>query len=620
MIELTFKLIRRAIIYIILGLLIYAGIQYSRDAWTKEQFRVFGIQVLKYSLPILALLYMFYKQYLERIILWINRKNSAEVIAEKLNHINQVSGAVRKGKDASTVGAAIIVKENILAKEKKELGNLQNTLYIYDFEKLHSWLNAHGSKYFVAGEFRINIVFSNMIRENQCFISQYWINKGVNPKTHYFYWKHFKNKRVLDYSFNDGLTPGGKPFLDMLRKYVILYVYHNFIPNFIMSNQPILESFEIIDRTKIERLFSKKLSQDYFKLKEETPIPLPMRGFIIETETAILYSNTDKTAENENKQLNGIREFYTTAGHILREKVFLYGITQSPTRVMKAMRELYPGFQHIFKMKFRSTSNFKRSFINFRIFLKKFKVIRIRIRRWITLTFKHKIINRKKGSKQKTILYSGRTTKKIYKIRRKISKLNSKEVRLFNNGYVEFYKGIYDNIADVGKKVKFPKVGVILESKSDSLTYSAYGFRQVNKITDTFMRYDTHFLKFIREEKEKVHNMHFNEVPNWESFILTILDAKFMNYKPILEMLGVTIKALKDIEKDKKKEENIKNQREATKSIPDFIKLLDEELISLAKDYGIDMEKIDFNTDTWRAQIMRELSSEWKKLTRREVL
>ena len=44
------------------------------------------------------------------------------------------------------------------------------------------------------------------------------------------------------------------------------------------------------------------------------------------------------------KDKTGMREFYTTAGHILRETVYVYGITQSHTRTLLALRELYPGY------------------------------------------------------------------------------------------------------------------------------------------------------------------------------------------------------------------------------------------------------------------------------------
>lgn len=585
----------RIITFSILLLIIYIIWQYTLEVWTFDQVLIFITDVAVYGLPVLLLIIIIYKTFIERIILWFNRKKSAQIIVDKLAKINQVSGAVRSGKDSSTIGAALIARDYILNRERKELLKLEHDLYIYDFELLKDWLNKNGKKFFVASEYRINLVFTQMIKENECFIAEYWKKKFI-PKKHFQSWKYRKNKYTPDVAFQDGLTPGGQHFLDILKRYTVLYMYHNFIPNFIMSNQPILESFEVIKKSgKIKRLFSKKLSQDYFKLKLNTPIPFPKRGFIIETETAIFYSNTDSTEGKYFKDESGIREFYTTAGHLLREEVFLYGITQSATRTLKALRELYPGYQHVFKMKFRSISSFSRSLLKFRSQLKKLRILQLRLERWF---YRHS---------KKLAIIDRRITRKIYRLKYKISRLSQKDAIKWSKGYIIFYKGIYEDIKDVGKRVTFPKFGVILENKTEITTYNTFGFKQTNKISDCFGRYDTHFMYTIREAKEILQNMHFNDVDNWKQFKVIFDDIKGMNYATFNALMTIVITAVKKEETKLKKREKIEKQNRSSMTPPIFSELENIELSRLATDFGIDFKSLSYTFRFSKQRLIKKL-------------
>ncbi len=603
-------------------IILYVIYQWTYHDWSVDMILDFFTRSLRYLLPSLAIFYILYKSFIEKIILYIQRNKSAEIIAEQLNQINQISGAVRSGKDSSTVGASMIVKEYIRKKEKKELKKLKFELYIYDFKKINDWLNKNGKQFFVASEKMINQVFTKMLRDNQCFISDYWINKGINPKNHILSWKYKKDKYVPDIAYEDGITPGGQHFLDRLKKYVILYIYYNFIPNFIMSNQPILESFKVIKKNKrINRLFSKRLSQDYFKLKEETPIPFPKRGFVIETETAIFYSNIDSKNEKYVKDESGIREFYTTAGHLLREQVYIYGITQSSTRVMKALRELYPGYQHVFKMKFRATSNFTRRLIRFRIMIKKIRIARLQMFYYInSFTFskiryliEHYLRIKLKKTKN-IILKEKRYTKRIQKTKRRISHLYQKEAQKWANGYIIFYKGIYENISDVGKRVSFPLFGVIQESKKNTTTYQTFGFKQVNKIKDCFGRYDTHFMRTVREAKEIIYNMHFTDVPNWESFDVAFEDINDMNYSTFKQMMTVVVNLIEKKEKERKIRENKLLQERKNRPLPNLRNLEVDELINLCIDLDINQNMFDPSSSTYKADIIKAIADEYKLL------
>jgi len=600
--------------------ILYVIYQWTINDWTFKKILEYFYEFLPWFLTGLLVTYILYKSLIEIIVLEIQRKESAKVIAEDLNQINQVSGAVRAGKDSSTVGAALIVKAHIQKKERKELKKLRYDLHIYDFNKLHDWLNKHGKQFFVASDYRMKKVFEEMIRNNDAFIHDYWLKKGIKPRDHIRSWKFKHDKFVPDVAYYDGLTPGGKHYLDLLFKYTIMYMYYYFVPNFIMSNQPILESWTIVKKTgKITRLFSKKLSQDYFKLKEDTPMPFPKRGFIIETETAIFYSNVDDKNEKYIKETSGIREFYTTAGHLLQEQVFIYGITQSATRVMKALRELYPGYQHVFKMKLRATHDFTRWIVRVRVFFKKVKILRLTMYRALNkmsfarIRFKLSSWIHTKRKKDKLILPENRYTHRIFKARHKISKLQQKELQLWAKGYIMFYKGVYENISDVGKKVSFPLFGVIQESKRDTTTYQTMGFKQVNRIKDCFGRYDTHFMKTVREAKEILYDMHYMDVPNWDGFQVKFDDIKEMNYSTFLSLVTVVIKHLEEKEKEHKKQLNIWRQNIKKIPLPNFTQLDISELKALSIDYGVNLDKLDLSSNTYKADVIKELAQEYKK-------
>lgn len=612
-------LLKKSVIIVLAIIGLYSLYQYFEGQWTATEALDFIYDFILYRvIPGIIIAYIAYKTIIEKILLYLNRKKSAEVLATRIPKIIQKSGSVRAGKDSSTTSAALLVKEYVLTEEIKEMQELRKRLFIYDFKRVDLWLNVNGKIFLVSGKKRINEAYASMLRKNQCFIHTTLLRK-IDPKVHYHSWRKYKGTRVLDYSFKDGLTPGGIPFLSLLQSYVIMYVQHIFIPNFIMSNQPIMEKFKI-NKKHIEKLMSKKFSQDYIKLKENTPIPLPLRGFIIETETAIFYSNTNRGNESEDKSTNGIREFFTTAGHTLQERVFYYGITQSATRTSKSIRELYQGYQHVFKSKVRATSGYRRFMLSVVIAL--IRAIEPVVNLLDFLYTKHliQLLHKKRGISLKTLNQNNPFRRFKTFLLMLISKIKARQKRLYNRGYIEFYIGVYENLSDVGKRVPFPKIGVLLESKTTNNTYIAYGFKQTVKIKDTWGRYDTHYMKFIREEKEKVHSMHFNDVPNWDhQFQISHQDAEFTGYKVFRDILKFVYDRLEEERKEKKRSE-LKFKQSITTPIdtPDFTQLEINEVIALANDFGIDLEKLsEINFEEEEERIYQALVTEYKKFRKR---
>lgn len=628
MIRFANKIFWKLLSSIILVLLIIAIWKYSQDKWSMDQVLEFLITSTYYGVPIIIFLIMIYRMYIEKAIYWWGRRKSAEVNADDIPMSVQVDGPKRSGKDSSQTGAAIILKELIFRRHKKELKDLRYMLYIYDFKLINPYLEKFGKLLFVASDLRINAVFEGMLKENNCFILDYWIQKGITPKTHLHSWKFRKNKMIPDVPFEDGLTPGGKHMLDMLKRYFLIYMRLHYTPNFIMSNQPIIEDYKISKKGHIKVLFSKIFSLDYLSLKKYTPMPFPISGIVIQTETAIYLPNTDSTIQAEINNTSGIRETYTTWGHLGREEVYVRDITQDKNRPNKSLRELYEGYIHVFKLKFVCTSNFFRFNYSIRRFLNKFKIFRLKIKRFIIpsglkkvyqvreSTTKNKIL--KLGNKilkfiikiVNTVLRFGdqRLETKIYRIRKRISLLHQKDLKKWAKGYIVFNLGVYDKIDDSGKKVRYPLFYGMKESSSKDSAYRMSGFKQVNKITDTFGRYDTFMMYTVREAKERIINMHFNDVSTWTKMAMSIEKMQSMKYSVLDKMLTVPLEYKEKILKEIEKKLTILRQKSKEIKIPVLESLNSNELEYLASDFKLDYKTLDYTFKFNKESLIKKIS------------
>jgi hypothetical protein len=169
--------------------------------------------------------------------------------------------------------------------------------------------------------------------------------------------------------------------------------------------------------------------------------------------------------------------------------------------------------------------------------------------------------------------------KMIERTRKRISQVVTIQERIHNQGYLVTYKGVYSNERDVGKKVRFPRFGVKLEAVNDQIIYPAFGFKSYIRISDSWGRYNTHFVKFLRDTKENRHKMHYNDVPNWTSFELTDQDARGMDYSALNEIIEGVLEKSEDKTPEKKK-------TKTKRLIPNFSNLTDRELLLTCRDYG----------------------------------
>lgn len=535
--------------------------------WTVKDVLTNFAKFMGYTGLISLFLVWLYYAFLESFLANRNRDKTAEVCVEEYGLTNQVSGKPRSGKDSSTIGEARLINELELEKDLEELEKLRKILYIYDFEKLHKYIDLHGEKFLVSGKARLYRKFILTMKDNNFFLKDYYIEKKIiDPKKHLDELLIKKDQFVYDYHMNDGVRPGGIPFQELLLKYLLLYTYRIFITNYIMSNQPILESFDVEDNGKINYNFSKKFSQQYIRIKEDNPIPLPLRGVIIETEMAILMSNVDQQGQAAAKLLNGIREFYTVIGHILGERIYMFAIVQDAHRQIKVVRELYQNYIHVFKQETVATASMRRKLLDFYKF-------NVKVSNW---TYSKLFRLSRKKSRLRPFYQ-----RKMEKTHKRVSAIITLQERLFNEGYLVTYKGVYSSIEDVGKKVRFPRFGVKIEAVNEKIISPAFGFKSYIKISDSWGRYNTHYIKFLRDSKETRHKMHFNDVDNWTSMEPGTDEAIGMDYEALTDIIKGVIESHTE---DSKPENNkVKPKKRA---VPDYSNLSQRELLLTSLDFG----------------------------------
>ncbi len=514
-------------------------------------------------------LFILYKLFFERLTHELYRIASGKVIQEVVPPNSQVSGKKRSGKDSGTIGEARLLKERLLRAEKKRLKQLSYILYMYDMKRVTNYFDQHYRDFFVSSDFRIKEVFKSALLNEDMFINEQYKNK-IDPKEHYFSWKHKSGKYVPDIPFEDGIVPGGKSYLDLLFEFVMIYIQYNYVQNFLMTNQPTIEDYSINKKTgRINKLFSKKFSQNYIRIKEDHPMPLPTRGMVIETETGIYYVNNDTAVAEDINKISGIKEFHTVFGHLFREMLWYRSITQDHKRPIKTLRELFEGYIHVFKLKFKATGEFTRAVRSFKIFRKKVRIFFYRVR----LLFPK--------FKWQTKLYN----KWIIKNKKKISCLEQKNLKRWAKGYIIFFKGIYLNEDDVSKKVKWPLFGVTKDTSGSD--YHMFGFKQTNRIKDCFGLYNTHFMGTVREAKQIIHSMSFDDVENWKTQTPDYESMSSTNYSTFEELMKSS--RLRINSKKLEQEANRRDSKKRWKKVeaPNLDHLEEIELYLSAVDMGV---------------------------------
>lgn len=361
-------------------------------------------------------------------------------------------------------------------------------------------------------------------------------------------------KFITKYSFYDGINYHA--FYDLLLEYILKYIRVYIEANFIMSNQPVIESLEY-------NLMAKKFSMNFLQIKEQSYqksgkkynskmlFPWKNQMIILETEAGSWYFNRDK----ENSKViyeTGVRDFKAYNRHFI-EDLYWFMVDQDALRVDKLLRELDHSYIQVLEKNVIDGGIKKVTFYNFLLKRVKNKINKkerkiLKRENKITnfnkrLNIYEKLNNVKKVNKYKKRLNK---TKKI-NLSDKLDKLYLKAKRykeIIANAKNEGYITLLINVSDQSSPVNLIQSTVYEIMKRNKVMYhESYQITLTFKIKDIHGRYDTHYMKAVAEEIALKSKLDFINVPRWNPNLkINKNDALYMGYPASFNMFNITKK------------------------------------------------------------------------------
>ncbi len=178
-IKLFLDKLRTLFIWSLIAASIYVAYNLSIETFTFQEFIKTFLVTGAVIAAVAFLLWMLYKFIIEYVECEFKRKRSSEVLTDnkKISISRQVSGPPGRGKDASTVGSAILIREKCIERDLEKMENLRDKLYAYDFEKIHAYLDNkyYGKRLIVGNEKILMQRFLMSMKQNGSFLSEAYV-------------------------------------------------------------------------------------------------------------------------------------------------------------------------------------------------------------------------------------------------------------------------------------------------------------------------------------------------------------------------------------------------------------------------------------------------------------
>ena len=524
--------------------------------FSKNSFLCWLILLISWlSFTFIYLFFKFYHKYFGSLKIYeYDYSLTKEYIINKLPHIAKVYGKTGSGKDSLTIGCAGILSNNMRNKLIIDLDELKRILYIFDFNHIDKFI-VNNYNLFTSFSMKINQYnLISVLNKNYGFIKQRF-RKEISYKklsTYYLMQLEQPKQYLTKYSFYDGINYHA--FYDLLLEYILKYIRVYIEANFIMSNQPVVESLEY-------NLMAKKFSMNFLQIKElsyqkggkkynsKMLFPWKNQMIILETEAGSWYFNRDK----ENSKViyeTGVRDFKAYNRHFI-EDLYWFIVDQDALRVDKLLRELDHSYIQVLEknvidggIKRVTFYNFLLNRVNKKINKKERKIIK-REAKFINynkrLNIYDKLNNRKKISKYKKILAK---TKKI-NLSDKLDKLYVKAKKykeIIANAKNEGYITILINVSDQPTPVNLVKSTIYeIMKRTKPMYHESYQISLTFKIKDIHGRYDTHYMKAVAEEIALKSKLDFINVPRWNPNLkINKDDALYMGYPASFNMFNIS--------------------------------------------------------------------------------
>lgn len=512
------KSVRKVMIFIIILISIYHLI----DAATNYKFDYFVIQEIYLALQVLGIVliaklfhFLFGKWYVHEY----KRELTKLYIVEKLPRSVKWDGFRGVGKDSTVSGIAKELRLDIMDKNMSDMEFIRIICYPYNFDLLDEYLDDHHIGMMTNSKNKFFSLFIKMMGESNCFIKEAYLEDFIaddHLKELYQMRKNPDDKIIdkINFKYDDGISK--QHFLSLLIKYSLLYIRTKYLPNYIVANQPYMET---------KGLTAKMFSTDFTNIQsDQVKWAWPIVGgvIILETEADAFYPNVGTKGS---AMKSGTRNFKAFFRHLMGEDSVWFQIGQRAARTEKSLRELDQAFISIIEQS-KVQGGEKRIFF---------------VQRWLSWVeywIRHSI---RKKSKEK-------------QIRRK-SKAYQRIRRLKNDGYVY----VDMKIARSEESGMAEELSLKQVLSYDKPIYENYCIKLCFKMTDVYGGYNTHYLEAIAEILANRSKMQFQDVPNWDpDLVLKKHHIEFMNYPVLNEMAGIK----KDNKKPKKGVNNIEGTQE----------------------------------------------------------
>ncbi|XMB71445.1 hypothetical protein RJI07_04830 [Mycoplasmatota bacterium WC30] len=444
-------------------------------------------------------------------------------VKNKLPRKIKVEGYTRSGKDSSINAIKKHLRDDLIEKIKDDLYYIEMICYPYNFDLLDKYLNENHSSFMINSKNKFFKVFIDMMEKNNCFIKKYY-SKNFDTQSHlqelYFITKNPFDKDVdpIKYKYNDNIKP--KHYLTLLIKYCMLYIRIHYLDNFIISNQPTMETNE-----KPAKVFSTRFTNIQ---KENASWPWPIDGniIVIETEADGLYPNVGM-GKNDKPMKTGFRNFKAFIAHLLGENTVYINLGQNASRTEKSIREL----DHVFLRVIEQTKVFGGE--------KRIYLIN-KLLSWIEFWLKK---SPRKKAREKQYRRRSRMVEKI--------------TRLKNSGYI--YVDIKISRSEISGLAPEMTVKKIL--KYDKAINENYTVKLCFRLIDNYFGYNTHYIESVAESKAAKTTEQFQDVMSWDpDLILKRKHIEYMGYKVLDNIVGIDRYKLEKQQKQKEIKQKAKEK------------------------------------------------------------
>jgi len=493
------------VIFVVLSIvnLINAVSYYDGSYLIRKEF-ILALEFGSVILVIKLFHFLFGKWYLHEVA----RQRSEIVIKEKFPRKFKIDGYTGAGKDSSYNAIRKYFQEDILDFVHDEMSKIETICYIYDFNLIREKIDETFEVYYTPSRRKFFRSFIELMKVNHCFFKSYYLNK-INEEEHiesiYQVLKNPYDEEIseIDYVFFDGIK--STHFASMVIKYVQYYVHEEYMKNYLITNQPVMEKQGLTAKEFDTEITEIRANQNLF------PFPSDRLVMFWQTEIDSINPNVGKT---KSAMTTGLRDYIAFFRHFFGAKSVWVTIGQRGSRTEKALRELDHAFVTIIE---QSTIHGGEKRIWFRTKAISFNEFRIK--------------------------YSLRNKTKEKHYRKRALNI-MRIIRLQNKGYI--YADIKVSRTDT------PTLATQMTTKQimnyDKQIFESYTVKLCFTIYDCYWGYNTGYLESVAEEKASKSTMNFPDLMNWNSsLVMTRKDIKNMKYDSFDRIVGI------DRSKDKKK-------------------------------------------------------------------